>query len=278
MRETLHQILDPATWVGALLFAAVFVAGAFLIARAIRRLAGRVVAKDKDSRIDRTAVHFCVRLAQAAVFLVALLLYAHLVPALRSLGTALLASAGILTVVVGLAAQGTLGNLIAGITIMLYRPFKVGEIVQLQTPTGLETGTLEHISLGYTIIRAYDGRRIVVPNTIMAGQITLNLSSPDVLAVIDFHLAYGTDVAKARMLTLGAAEPHRSVKAIDSCSLTALGEEGMILSLRLVCESAASVYQTRLDLLETVKQRFDEAGISIAHEATTIDLRDARSN
>lgn len=278
MRETLHQIVDPATWAGALLFAAVFVAGAFLIARSIRRLAGKVVAKDKDARIDRTAVHFSVRLAQAAVFLVALLLYAHLIPALRSLGTALLASAGILTVVIGLAAQGTLGNLIAGITIMLYRPFKVGEIVQLQTPMGPETGTLEQISLGYTIVRTYDGRRIVVPNTVMAGQITMNLSSPDLLAVIDFHLAYETDVAEARALAIAAAKAHSSVAEIDSCLLTALEEQGMILSLRLVCESTSSVYQTRLSLLEVVKQQFDDAGISIAHEATTIDLRAAQSD
>jgi len=80
------------------------------------------------------------------------------------------------------------------------------------------------------------------------------------------------------MLALGSAEAHRSVQAIDSCSLIALRDEGMILSLRLICESAASIYQVRLDLLETVKQRFDEEGISIAHEATTIDLRAAQSD
>jgi len=247
------------------------------MARGIRRLVGGVLARDKDVRIDRTAAHFTVRISHAVVFLVALLFYAHMVPALRSLGTALLASAGILTVVVGLAAQGTLGNLIAGATIMLYRPFKVGEIVQLQTPMGPETGTLERTSLGYTIVRTYDGRRVVVPNTVMAGQITMNLSSPDVLAVIDFHLAYSSDVTKARTLAVAAAGTHSSVTAVDRCSLTALGETGMILSLRLVCESAASVYQVRLDLLEIVNQRFDDAGINIAYASTTIDLRDARS-
>ena len=107
-------------------------------------------------------------------------------------------------------------------------------------------------------------------------QITINLSPADMLAVIDFHLAYGSDVAKARDLAVAAARRHRSVRSVDSCLLAALGEAGMILSLRLVCESPVSVYQTRLDLLDAVKRRFDENGISIAHAATTIDLRDAR--
>jgi small conductance mechanosensitive channel len=275
--EILRDVVSPATWVGALFYGAVFLVGSLLVARVIRRAVGVVLAKDEEVRIDRTTAHFSVRFAQAAVFLLALLIYAHLIPALRSLGTALLASAGILTVVVGLAAQGTLGNLIAGITILLYRPFKVGDIVQLQTPSGLETGTLERISLGYTIVRAYDGRRIVVPNTIMAGQITANLASSDLLTVVDFHLAYGTDIEKARMLALAVAEAHPSVAAVNGCPLTALGDEGMVLSLRAVCDPPASTYQTRFDLLEATKEKFDEAGIDIAHAATTIELRDVRS-
>jgi len=130
--------------------------------------------------------------------------------------------------------------------------------------------------LGYTIVRAFDGRRIVVPNTIMAGQITANLMSPDLLTVVDFHLAYGSDIEKARTLVLAVAEAHPSVKSVSGCPLTALGEEGMILSLRAVCDPT-SLYQTRFDLLEATKRRFDEFGIDIAHVATTVELRDVRS-
>jgi len=75
---------------------------------------------------------------------------------------------------------------------------------------------------------------------------------------------------------LPVAEAHPSLTAVNGCPLTALGEEGMILSLRVVCDPA-SLYQTRFDLLEATKETFDEAGIDIAHAATTIELRDARS-
>lgn len=277
MYDILRDIVAPTTWAGALFYGAIFLVGAFLVARGIRRAVRAMLKKDGDVRIDRTAAHFSVRIAQAAVFIIAILLYTHLIPSLRSLGTALLASASILTVIVGLAAQGTLGNLIAGITIMLYRPFKVGEIVQLQTPAGLEAGTLERITLGYTIVRTYDGRRIVVPNTIMAGQVTINLSSSDLLAVIDFHLAYDADIKKARALLLSAVEAHPAATAVNGCPLTALGEEGMVLSLRVACDSNADVFQTRLDLIETTKEKLDQAGIQISYASSTIELQDARS-
>ena len=277
MAGILSDIVNPATWAGALFYGALFLFGAYLLVRMIRRATRALLDRDAEVRIDRTAAHFSLRIAQGAVFLIAVLLYAHLIPALRSLGTALLASAGLLTVVIGLAAQGTLGNLVAGIAIMLYRPFKVGDVVQLQTPGGSETGTLERISLGYTVLRTYDGRRVVVPNTVMAGQVTVNLSSPDLLAVVELRLAYGSDVDQARALAVDAAHAHPAVAAVQSCPLTRVAEEGIVLSLRVVCDAASGVYQTQLDLTEAILQRYRDAGIDLFHASSTVELRDARS-
>jgi small-conductance mechanosensitive channel len=100
-----------------------------------------------------------------------------LIPALAGLGTAWLASAGILSVIIGLAAQNTLGNLIAGISLLLYRPFNVGDYLQVTAPTGLEAGLVESINLGYTLLKTNDNRFVVVPNSIMASQTHINLTS-----------------------------------------------------------------------------------------------------
>lgn len=116
------------------------------------------------------------QLAQALIYLSALVLYAHLVPMLRQIGTALLAGVSVASVVIGLAAQNTLGNGIAGLALLLYRPFRIGDRVQLTGPAGLATGTVETLSLGYTMIRADDGRKLVVPNSTMAAQVTVNLN------------------------------------------------------------------------------------------------------
>jgi small-conductance mechanosensitive channel len=69
-----------------------------------------------------------------------------------------------------LAAQNTLGNLIAGLSLLLYRPFQVGDSVQLTAPTGIEIGKVVDLTLGYTVIRTPEDRQIVVPNSVMANQ------------------------------------------------------------------------------------------------------------
>lgn len=102
-------------------------------------------------------------------------MYAHLVPALQRLGEAMLASAGVVSLVIGLAAQNTLGNLIAGFSLLLYRPFAIGDILTLSAPTGKETGTVKEFTLGHTKLMTDDGRWIIVPNSIMASNIIVRI-------------------------------------------------------------------------------------------------------
>ncbi|MGB8213084.1 MAG: mechanosensitive ion channel domain-containing protein [Anaerolineales bacterium] len=169
-------LLDPKTWLGAVLYALVFLFLAWFLGRALRKAVQRLLVRDTHNRMDRTAVKFLAQLAQFAVYIFAFITYAHLIPALADLGTAWLASAGILSVIIGLAAQNTLGNLIAGISLLLYRPFNVGDRLQVTAPTGLETGFVESINLGYTSLKTEDNRRVILPNSIIASQTHINLS------------------------------------------------------------------------------------------------------
>ena len=170
-------IIDPNTFLGAILLALVFIFLAWLFGRASHLAVKRMFARDTKNRLDRTAVNFLAQLIRFAVYIFAFISYAHLIPALAGLGTAWLASAGILSVLIGLAAQNTLGNLIAGISLLLYRPFNVGDHLQVTAPTGLETGWVESINLGYTLLKTDDNRRVVVPNSVMASQTHINLTS-----------------------------------------------------------------------------------------------------
>jgi small conductance mechanosensitive channel len=170
-------LVDPKTLSGAILYALVFLLLAWLFGRASHLAVKRLLARDTHNHLDRTAVKFLSQLTQICVYIFAFISYAHLVPALTGLGTAWLASAGILSVIIGLAAQNTLGNLVAGISLLLYRPFDVGDHLQISAPTGLETGFVESINLGYTHIKTDDNRRVVVPNSLMASQTHINLTS-----------------------------------------------------------------------------------------------------
>jgi small-conductance mechanosensitive channel len=172
----MRDLVDPSTFPGALLYAVLFFGTAAAVARVIRTFVRRLLSHADHVAVDRTGVQFVTQLSQALIYLCATVLYAHLVPVLRQLGTALLTGVSVASVVIGLAAQNTLGNVIAGFSLLLYRPFRIGDRVQLAGPSGLATGRVETLSLGYTVIRADDGRRIIVPNSTMATQVTVNLN------------------------------------------------------------------------------------------------------
>jgi small-conductance mechanosensitive channel len=105
-------LFDPSSLAGALLYAAIFFAAAAVVARLIRTAVRRLLSHPDNAQLDRTGIQFLAQLSQALVYLCALVLWAHVVPLLRNLGTALLAGVRVASVVIGLAAQNTLGNVI----------------------------------------------------------------------------------------------------------------------------------------------------------------------
>jgi small-conductance mechanosensitive channel len=172
----MSKVLDPTTLTGALVYGALFLLAAATVARVIRTSVTRLLAHKDHVAVDRTGVGFLAQLGQVLTYLCALVLYAHLIPVLRQLGTALLTGVSVASVVLGLAAQNTLGNVIAGFSLLLYRPIRIGDRVQVAGPSGPCIGIIESLSLGYTVIRAEDGRTIIVPNSTMASQVTVNLN------------------------------------------------------------------------------------------------------
>src|SRR5260221_3902953 len=112
--------------------------------------------------IDRTSVMFVTQLAQIGIYLFALTFYAHLIPQLRTFGTALLTSVGVASVVVGFAAQNTLGNIVAGISLILYPPFQIDEPVPGAAPSGLETAGVGSLKPGHTVVRTDDYLLVVL--------------------------------------------------------------------------------------------------------------------
>jgi small-conductance mechanosensitive channel len=182
LNEILDNLLDPKTLPGGLFYAVIFLTAALVFGR-IARVFARRSAKHFS---DVTAVNFVSQFLQVLVFIFALILYAHLIPALRAVGTALLAGVSVVSIVVGLAAQNTLSNLIAGFSLLLYRPFHLGDKVQLNTPKGMETGTVYSLSLGYTVLRNAENQEIIVPNSVMVSQVIIRVAHTPEWKASDF--------------------------------------------------------------------------------------------
>jgi len=279
MRELVQfvekELLSPAALFGAIFYAAAFAAAAWILGRLLKMAITRAMTKDHRGLVDRTAAPFVAQLLVAVIYVLAVLLYVQLVPQLRGIGTALLAGAGVASIVLGLAAQNTLGNLISGMTLLLYRPFQVGDRVQVTAPTGLETGVVEVITLGYTILRTGDNRRIVVPNSTMANQVTVNLTSrdPQIIVSVPVRVSYAADLEKARGILMRLAKQHPHVRDVVGCPLTALGESSVTLTVQAWCLDAGFAKQVEFDLLEQVKKQFQDEGVEIPFPSQNVVLK-----
>ena len=269
---------DPSTLQGAIIFAVVFAFLAWLLGHILRVTVERVLVRDKHDHFDRMAVKFLAKLLRYCVYVFAFVAYAHFVPKLSALGSASLTSISVITVIVGLAAQNTLGNLVAGISLLLYRPFKLGDRLQVIAPTGLETGFVESLTLGYTLLRTDDNRRVVVPNSLMASQTTINLTGndPRVVCSIAIGISYDSDIDKARDILLELVSKHPKAGKVCTCLVTQLIASGVVLTLDVWCADAMTAITLRCDLLELAVKRFAQDGIGFPLPLTKMVLQDER--
>ena len=254
------KYLHPDTFWGALAYFVLFVLVAWILSRTLK--AAVHASLTRKGHFDRTTISFLQQFGSALIWVVMLILYAHLIPVLRSMGTALLAGASVASVVIGLAAQSTLGNLVAGVAITIYRPFRLGDTLQVTGPGGADIGVVELISLGYTTLRAPDGHMIVLPNAIAASQVTINLTSflpwPLNIAI---RLSRDADIEAARNLAVDIAKEHAGEKAVIGCFLTKVDAAAITLDLRLQAPDALGRDALRTKLLSALPQRFSAAHI-----------------
>lgn len=272
--ERLLDTVNPATLSGAVFYAVLVALLGLVGTWVIRSAARRALHHDT---VDRTAVMFLRPLGQMALWVILLVTYAHVIPGLRALGTALLAGASVVSIVLGVAAQSTLGNLVSGVALLVYRPFRVGDRLQVMAPTGVETGTVESVTLGYTVLQTYDNRRVVLPNSLVSSQVTINLTTvdPRVMAAVAIGVSYTADIKRAREILLEIAGRHANVVEVVGCPVIQLANSSVTLSLRAWCHDIGAAKGFEYDLYESAKARFDEAGIEIPYPYQNVVLSHA---
>jgi len=171
---------------------------------------------------------------------------------------AILAAAGF---AIGLAFQGTLGNFSAGIMLLLFRPFKVGQVVNIAG----QTGTVDAIDLFTTTIDTLDNRRFIIPNGAIFGATIENISFHGTRQIVfDMGVSYSADIDHTRdVLTKAAlATPNRLADKEPNIVLSGLGASSVDWSVR-VWVPASEFWPCRQALIREIKMRLDEAGIGI---------------
>ena len=147
-------------------------------------------------KTDPTNFSFIKNSVGFVIYTSAIIFIFFKIPYLKSLGTALFAGAGILAVIVGFASQKAFSNIISGIFILIFKPFKISDIIEIKDG---QMGVVEEITLRHTLIRNYENRRIVIPNSVISEETIINSNIQDekIRKHIEFGISYDSNIDKA---------------------------------------------------------------------------------
>ena len=177
-----------------------------LVDRAIARRGrtlGEAVGAGELSPVATTRLRLVRRLIFAGIIVIGLALALAQFAAIKRVATGVLASSAVLGLVVGFAARQTLANAIAGILLAITQPIRIGDLVTF----GDDTGEVEDVRLTYTYLRSDDGRRIVIPNELLAQGTIENHTVVDPRVQVEVSVWVGRDVDVDRALEVLAEEP-----------------------------------------------------------------------
>lgn len=237
-----------------------------LLAR-IARSATRSLAKSSELLRE-----FITSSVQRVTILIGVLI------ALSTLGvnmTPLVAALGAAGLVIGLALQGTLGNLASGLMIMVYRPFDVGDGVQMAGVLGKVDG----MTLMTTAIKTFDNQTIHVPNNKIWGDVITNITANPTRRVdMKFGIGYDDDIAKAKEILARIVSSHGKVLADPAPNIRVheLGDSSVNLIVR-PWTNTEDYWDVYWDVTEEVKRTFSAEGISIPFPQRDVHLIPAES-
>jgi small conductance mechanosensitive channel len=262
-------------------FIGVFIA-TLLIGYSFNRLFRRFIRRSTlIIKNDPTNYHFLRHAITAIIYLVGFSWAVYSVPELRTIANSLLAGAGILAVAVGFASQHALSNIISGLFIIIFKPFRVNDRLKIRDTL---SGVVEDITLRHTVIRDFENRRILIPNAVISNEVIVNSDFGDdkICLWLEIGISYDSDIDLARQIMLDEALKHplkidnRTPEQIEAgeglvkVKIISLGDSSVMMRAWIWTNNNADAFAMKCDLLETVKKRFDAEGVEIPFPHHTI--------
>ena len=270
--ETIEKFIDATFKNGLtsfLLTSAGLVLCAFILSKLINGIFKRRIKNKK------TNLPFVLRIIDTTLYALAFIGILMQIKPIESFMVSLLAGSGIAVVILGFAAQEAMSNVVGGIFITMFHPFKTGDLVKISEQDII--GTIEDISLRHTVIRTYENNRVIVPNSKMNSSVLENMSITDarVCNFMKISVDRSADVELALSIIAGEAEGHpgcldaRTEKERQNGTprvtvrCTAWGEYAFELTAFLWTQDIGAGYVLMSDLRRTIKKRFAEEGIAL---------------
>ena len=189
----------------------------------------------------------------------------------------ILVTLGVGSLAIGLALQDTLANMFGGFTILVDRPFRVGDRIQLQSG---EIGDVQTIGLRATTVLLPDQNLLIVPNALLVKNMVINHSYPDNRSrvVVEVGVAYGSDIELVKRLMLEAAQENPAILQTPPPSIVfnAFGQSALLMTLTCNLQSYKDAAAVKDDLNSMIDGKFRAAGIEIPFPSQTVYLRNQK--
>lgn len=265
MQDVIEQVQEVLAVYGLKIIAAVVI---FIVGRWVAKLLRNVVRKTLTKRdVDPTLVAF------TANFTFVLLMTFVILAAIGQLGvqtTSFIAVIGAAGLAVGLALQGSLANFAAGILMIIFRPFKVGDFVEASGVAGI----VEEIQIFTTVLKTPDNKKIIVPNGKITSDIITNYSAEETRRVdLTIGVGYGDDIDKVkRTIEDVLSKDERILKdPAPTIAVSELGDSSVNFAVRPWVKTA-DYWPVYFDTTESIKKRFDAEDISIPFPQRDVHL------
>ncbi len=224
------------------------------------KFAGVISKKLKTSKVDKDLHPFVVSLVGVGIKVLVIISVAGF---LGIQTTSFVAVIGAATLAIGMALQGSLGNFASGVMILIFKPYRVDDLVDVQG----QLGTVNEIQIFNTIITTLDNKKVIIPNSVATSGIITNLSATKYLRVdLNVAMSYEDDFEKVKGIIMGAiAQTPKVLKDPEPyVEIEKFGEHSILIAVRPHA-TVADYWDVYFGVYRNMKKALGEAGIKVPY-------------
>lgn len=276
LKEGLPQYVIPV---------AIIILMAMIANRLVRWMLNKHLAKLDRDAAEATGIKFLKNTTRFVVWVIAITAIIFVIPRFRAIAVTLFAGAGLMVAIIGFAAQQAIGNIISGIFLVLFKPFRVGDLITIGKND--YRGYVTDITLRHVIIKDFQNKRIIIPNSVISSATVTNDSiyNQKICRFVEVGISYESDVDLAMQILRDECTKHpllidnRTPEEIENneplveVRIMELGEYAVKLRAWAWTDGPNESFILLTDVNYALKKRFIEAGIEIPYPHRTVVMK-----
>ncbi|RKR08207.1 mechanosensitive ion channel-like protein [Flavobacterium sp. 90] len=240
-----------------------------------------------DKEYDVTGFRFLKHLIITIIYILGIAFALIQIPEFKVIGHSFLAGAGVISLVAGLASQQALSNIVSGIFLVIFKPFRINDKITINN----FVGTVEDINLRQVVLKDAENNRIIIPNSVISNQIIVNTNMHDTKCckIIEIGIGYESNVEKALeimqeeiakhplFIDTRTAESKKEKTPLVVARVVALADSSVNLKAWAWAKNSTDGFVMYCDLLQSIKKRFDEAKIDIPYPQRVVTIKNTEN-